>query len=223
MLWYIYIALIGLNLAAAALRWKQLSPPVRVLSGLMTWVFFIEIARQLSGKETNILLTHINLCTELVFQFAYFCFLLHKDKRLYLYGGAVFFCTALFVTWNVLPGFFRERNYLDAVFLGVCITVWCGLFFYELIQKPLQHSLKSDGNFWANCGNILFYPGTLLTFGLSSYLEQVNPELRQSLKPINYVLNLALYSLYLTAFCLERRQAPATEAASAQAAETLLS
>lgn len=205
-LWYIYMTLVGANLLTAFLRRQYLSHPLRILSASLCWVLIIEICRHLSDSVTAGVLTHINLTVELLFQFAYYYVLLDKKKRIFLYAGITMYFTALFVTWNVKPDFFLQRNYLDGVFLGVCISLWCGLFFYELMAKPLQYSLKSDGNFWVNCGNILFYPGTLLLFGIGNYLEHINPELWQSLKSINYGLNLTLYGLYLTAFWKDRRQ-----------------
>lgn len=206
MLWYLYITLICSNLLVAYFRRRYISPPLKALIVLLAWGLIIEICRERADKQTAGILTHINLSIELLLQFAYYYQLLAKNKRLFLYGGLVFYATALFVTWNIKRDFFLERYYLDGVFLGVCMTVWCGLFFYELIQKPLQYSLKSDGHFWVNCGNILFYPGTLLLFGLGNYMEHINPELWQSLRSINYALNLALYALYLAAFCKDRKQ-----------------
>jgi hypothetical protein len=206
MLWNIYIALICLNLLAAIARWKYLSKPVKMLSGLLCWTLFIEVLRNRSGEETLWLLTHINISAELLFQFAYYYLLLPKKYRSFLYIGFTFYSTALFVTWNVNNSFFMEHNYVDGVFVGICMTLWSALFFYELVHKPVQYSLKSDGNFWVNCGNVLFYPGTLLLFGLGSYMDHVNPELRQSLNPLNYTLNLALYALYLVAFYRDKRQ-----------------
>lgn len=205
-LWYIYITLISLNLIVAFSRWQYLSAPLRVLSAFLGWSLVIEVCRWLTDKTTAGTLTHVNLSMELLFQFAYYYILLEKGKRLFIYAGLTLYFTALFVTWNVKPTFFVERNYLDGVFLGVCVSFWCGLFFYELMLKPLQYSLKSDGNFWVNCGNILFYPGTLLLFGLGNYLEHINPELWRSLKSINYALNLTLYAFYLAAFFKDRRQ-----------------
>jgi hypothetical protein len=177
-----------------------------MLSALLCWVFFIELLRHGSNEETLWLLTHINISAELLFQFAYYYMLLPKKYRSFLYIGFTFYCTALFVTWNVNHSFFMEHNYVDAVFLGICMTLWIALFFYELVHKPMQYSLKSDGSFWANCGNVLFYPGTLLLFGLGSYLDHVNPDLRLSLAPLNYALNLTLYTLYLAAFFRDRKQ-----------------
>lgn len=206
MLWNIYIALICLNLLAAIARWKYLSNPVKMLSVLLCWVLFIEILRHRSEKETLWLLSHINLSAELVFQFVYYYLLLPKKYRGFIYIGFTFYCTALFVTWNVNHSFFRESNYIDGVFLGICMTLWNALFFYELMHKPMQYSLKADGSFWANCGNILFYPGTLLLFGLGSYVEHINPGLWQSLRTLHFVLNLVLYALYLAAFYLDRKQ-----------------
>jgi hypothetical protein len=206
MLWNIYIVLICLNLLTAAARWKYLSRPVKMLSASLCWVLFIEVLRHRSDKETLWLLTHVNLSVELIFQFAYYYLLLPKKYRNFLYIGLTFYGTALFVTWNVNHSFFLQGNYLDGVFLGICMTLWNALFFYELMHKPMQYSLKSDGNFWVNCGNILFYPGTLLLFGLGSYMEHVNPELWQNLRMVSFVLNLTLYTLYLAAFYQDRKQ-----------------
>lgn len=206
LLWLIYITVIGLNLVAATLRRKLLSPPVRLASVLMVWTFLVELLRHFSDKQTSLILLHINIGVELVFHFAYFRLLLQRNKRPFLYGGLAFFIVALLATWYQQPAFFREKNYIDAVFLGICTSLWSGVFFYEMIHKPLRYSLKTDGNFWINCGNILFYPGTLLLFALTSYLEDLNPQLLVSLKPINYVLNLTIYPLYLIAMCLDRHQ-----------------
>jgi len=201
--------LICANLAVSVFRWKRLGSPMKVLSGLICWVLLIEILRNRSGKELNALFTHLNISVELLFQMVYYYVLLPKKFRSLLYIGLTFYATAVFVSWNVNHHFFIEKNYVDGVFMGICITLWSALFFYELVQMPMQHSLRSDGNFMVNCGNILFYPGTLLLFGLGSYLEMVNPELRQSLKPLNYALNLTLYALYFAAFYRDKKQTTA--------------
>lgn len=206
MLWYIYFALICINIVMALTRIKFLGKAMKINFALILWTCFIELLRKTTDRQTTTLLTHVNFSVELLFQFAYFNILLHKNKRYFLYGGLTFFVTALFVTLNVRPSFFLERYYIDAVFAGVCIAVWSSMFFYELIHKPLQYSLKSDGNFWVNCGNILFYPGTLLLFGLGSYVRHINPELEESLLPLNYGLNLTLYVFFITAFFMEGRK-----------------
>lgn len=206
MLWYIYFTLICINILVALLRRRFLGKAMRINFALIVWVFTIEMLRKITDRQTTTLLTHVNFSIELIFQFTYFHTLLNKNKRYFLYGGLTFFATALFVTWNVLPGFFMERYYIDGVYAGVCVAVWSGLFFYELIHKPLQYTLKSDGNFWVNCGDILFYPGTLLLYGLGSYVRQANPQLEESLLPLNYGLNLALYMFFITAFFMEGRK-----------------
>jgi hypothetical protein len=205
-LWYIYILLLLLNLVFALIRWGKLRTPIKWLFGLLCWVFLIEIFRKLCDEQWKTFGTHLNIPIEMMFQFLYFYYLLNKKKRIFLYGGLTFFFTALFVAWNVDNDFFWQKNFIDGVFMDVCITLWTGLFFYELIQKPIRYNINIDGNFWVNCGNILYYPGTILLFGLNRYLESVNPELWQNLRPLNYFLNLLIYILYLIAFIMDRNK-----------------
>jgi hypothetical protein len=207
LLWSIYISLISANLIAAIIRWQHLSKSMKAMFTLVLTGLIVEIFRGSLPAKGSYVLSHSYFVVELLLQFFYYYILLEKGKRVFLYTGITFFFTGLFVLWNVNPQYMLERNYIDGVFLGVCVSLWSGLFFHELIRKPLKYSLKSDGNFWVNCGNILFYPGTLLLFGLGSYIEGTNPDLRKSLSPLNYALNLILYLLSFIAFCYTRKQA----------------
>lgn len=205
-LWYIYIFLVFSNVAVGIFRWKSLSPPLKALFFLVSWAFIIEMCqKQVINSTTGNRLAHTNMIIELSLQCCYYYFLLHKKKRPALYVSIAFFIIATAITYGTQPRFFDGKNFLDGVYLGICVSFWTGLFFLELIKKPLHYSLKSDGNFWVNCGNILFYPGTLMLFGLGNYLAQISPELKQRLHPINYALNLILYLLYLIAFLINSR------------------
>lgn len=206
LLWYIYILLIILNLVVAIVRWQKLRFPIKWLAGLLGWVLIIEILRNVCNEKWKPLLSHISISVELLMQFAYFKLLLHKKKSIFLYVALACYIITLFFTWTHNPSFFFKTHFLDGVFINICITLWSGLFFYELIQKPLQYNINLDGNFWVNCGNILFYPGTLLLFGLNSYLENINPALWANLRPLNYGLNFTLYTLYLIAFIMDKKR-----------------
>jgi hypothetical protein len=206
LLWIIYIILIISNLVVAIVRWQKLRSPIKRLAWLLGWVLFIELVREFGKESLKPFFTHINLTTELLFLFFYFKSLLHKKKFLFLYGGLAFHFTALYVAWVVDPSFFTNKNFLDGMFMDICVTTWTVLFFYELIQKPLQYNINLDGSFWVNCGHVLYYPGTLLLFGLNSYLKDISPDLWTSLRPLNYGLNLTLYSLYLVAFLMDKKR-----------------
>jgi len=208
LLWIIYILLIISNLTVAIVRWRQLRTPLKILFGLLAWVLIVELLRRYCDEKWKPLLTHLNISTEILFQFSYFRMLLHKRKYPVLLGGIIFFYTALFLAWYTEHDFFMHSYFLDGVFMDLCITLWTGLFFYELIQKPLQYNINRDGNFWVNCGNILYYPGTLLLFGLNSYMKNVSPDLWDRLRPLNYGLNLTIYALYLLAFLMDRKRKP---------------
>lgn len=205
-LWYIYIVLVFGNVAAGILRWKHLSSSLKALLFLVSWACIVELfQKQIINTTIGNRLAHANMIVELLLQCCYYYFLLHKKKRPFLYITIAFFIIATSITYGTQPHFFDGKNFLDGVYLGICVSFWTGLFFLELIKKPIHYSLKSDGNFWVNCGNILFYPGTLMLFGLGNYLAQISPELKQKLHPINYALNLILYLLYLVAFLINSR------------------
>lgn len=203
-LWYIYLSLLGAILLVSAIRWKHLNRPLKVVVGIIFCTLLTEALRGIVTTRTGEFILHMYVLVELLLSFFYFYFLLGANKRTLLYGGFTFFATAIFILWLVNPGYLWERNYMDCVFLALCISLWSGCFCYELIDRPLQYSLKSDGNFLINCGNLLFYPGTVLLFGFSKYLDQVNPTISHSLKSLNKILNLVLYLLYFIAFCIAR-------------------
>ncbi len=206
LLWYIYILLIIINLTVAIIRWPLLRTPIKWLFGLLSWVLLVEILREFGNEKWKPFLTHLNISIELLIQFSYFRLVLNKKKRLFLFGGVIFYYTALFLAWCADNTFFMQSYFLDGVFMDLCITLWTALFFYELIQKPLQYNINRDGNFWINCGNILYYPGTMFLFGLNSYMKNVSPDLWNSLRPLNYGLNLTIYALYLVAFSMDKKR-----------------
>lgn len=206
MLWYIYIILLCCNITVAVLRRKHLSPPLKVILVIIITVLITEVTKKRLSPAYVSLIEHIYFICELLLWLVYYYVLLARNKRILLYSGLAFFLTAVFVLWTVDPGYVWASNYLDFVFLAVCVSIWSGCFFYELLQKPIQYSLKSDGNFWVNCSNFLYYPGTILLFGYSAYIEQVNPDFLPNLGIMSNAMNLVLYMLYLVAFAIAKKQ-----------------
>lgn len=205
-LWYLYILLLCGNIAVGIIRRKHLGPALKVMLGIIITVLVTEVTKRQLKAPYIALVDHLYFIGELLLLLVYYHVLLARNKRKLLYAGLVFFLTAVFVLSLATPGYLWQNNYIDFVFLAVCVSVWSGCFFYELLQKPIQHSLKSDGNFWINCSNFLYYPGTVLLFGYSAYIEHVNPAFSHSLNIMSNMMNLVLYLLYLVAFAIARKQ-----------------
>lgn len=205
-LWYVYILLLCCNIAVAVIRRKHLGPSLKVMLVIIVTVLITELAKPRLSPANVALVDHLYFICELLLWLVYYYVLLARNKRVLLYSGLTFFLTAVFVMAVANPEYIYQSKYLDFVFLAVCVSVWSGCFFYELLQKPIQHSLKSDGNFWVNCSNFLYYPGTVLLFGYGAYIEQVNPAFSRSLDIMSNMMNLVLYLLYLVAFAIARKQ-----------------
>jgi hypothetical protein len=208
-MWFVYIALLLLNLLVAALKWRRLQPAFRLAALIVADALITELLKPYLPDGGKRLAEHIFIITVLLLWFSYYMLILNKQKRAWLFSGLTAFFTAVFVLWSIHPHYFYEHGYTDYIFLAICISCWSGLFFHELLYKPLQYSLSADGHFWINCGNLLFYPGNILLLGYCSYLEQANPALFNELRIINRGFNLLLYTLYLAAFLAIRRTPPA--------------
>ena len=206
LLWYLYIILLGCNIAVAVIRRKHLNSSLRVIAVIVLTVLITEIVKRALSPAYVALVNHLYFICELLLWLVYYNFLLARNKRIMLYAGLTFFLTAVFVLWTAKPGYIWQETYLDFVFLAVCVSIWSGTFFYELLQKPTQYSLKWDGNFWVNCSNFLYYPGTVLLFGYGAYIEQVNPAFSHSLDILSNAMNLILYMLYFVAFAIAKKQ-----------------
>lgn len=180
---------------------------MKVIFYLVVWVLTVEAIRELGPKSTRVLFSHVNMIVELTFNVIYFSMLLKPNKRIILILGSILFSTAFILNSEGLSsGFWHTKNYNYCVAGNICITAWSCIFLYELIYKPLNYTLKHDGNFWIICGNLLFFPGTVLLYGLSNYLGRENPELAHSLQIINHSLNLLLYFFYVIALFQHNRQ-----------------
>ena len=174
------------------------------LFGVVCWVIIVEILRKISNSEWNLIFSHITCMVELAILSVYFFYLLSKKKRAFLYVGVLIYATAIIASIVMNPAFFIGKNRIDAVLYDILATVWAVLFFQELIQKPLRYNIKIDGNFWSNCGHILYYPGTILIFGLGRYVENLNHDLWETIKSLHHWLNLIMYFSYLIAFIMDR-------------------
>lgn len=206
LLWYLYILLLVCNIAAAVIRRKHLNPPLSVMLAIILIALITEVVKKGLIPAHVALVNHLYFVFELLLWLIYYYFLLARSKRILLYAGLTFFLTAVFVLWTAKPDYLWQDNYLDFVFLAVCVSIWSGSFFYELLQRPIHYSLKWDGNFWVNCSNFLYYPGTVLLFGYGAYIEQVNPAFSRSLDILSNAMNLILYLLYFVAFAITKKQ-----------------
>ncbi len=206
LLWYLYIILLCSNIAIAVIRRKHLSPSLKVILIIIVTVLITEVVKKKLTPAQVALIEHIYFICELLLWFVYYYLLLARNKRVLLYIGLVLFLTAVLILLTVTPGYLWESNYRDFVFLAVCVSIWSGCFFYELLQSP--SSTRSNRMAISGSTAVIFciIPARYFFFGYSAYIEQVNPTFLLSLNIMNNIMNLILYILYFVAFAIARKQ-----------------
>ena len=210
MLWYLYIFIIISSVLIGLIRWRHLSTPLRVIHLLVIIALSVELLKTRLNEEKDYFVEHLYMRVELLVWLCYYYLILAKNKRIWLMICAILFIVAIYI----LKLFFHVDhwgvNYYDYVLLAVCVSTFTGIFFWELVFKPMNYSIKEDGNFWVNCGNFLFYPGLVFAFGFTTYFDKGSPFFAQWLGTINHILNLVLYILYGFAFYFHKRKRKAS-------------
>ena len=204
MLWYFYISIIMCSVLVGLIRLRHLDTPVKVILTLVIIALSVELLKTKLNDDQDYLIEHIYMRVEMVAWLYYYYLILAKNKRIWL----VLFAFLFIITIYSLKLFWHVDhwgvNYYDYVILAVCVSIWTGIFFWELVFKPINYSVKRDGNFWINCGNFLYYPGLVFAFGFTTYFDQGSPVFAEWIATINHILNLVLYVLYSFAFFFNR-------------------
>lgn len=191
---YIYFSLLAAILIVGLIRWRHLTFSIKLIFCLVVNVIIIELFREYY-RPARRMLVRVNMIQEFVIHLIYYRALISKAKRPFLWAAAAFFVGSLtFVYWKH-PQRFSGIGYDDIMFYNVAVVCWTFLFFIDLIQRPVLHSLRTNGDFWINCGHLLFYPATLMIFGMG--LGDLAKEFQGGVVLINKYSNLALYVLYL--------------------------
>ncbi|HTI11133.1 MAG TPA: hypothetical protein VL832_21325 [Puia sp.] len=173
---------------------------------------FIIVLVEFAGRYIRMVLLHknawlYNISTTLEFVFYAYIFQLQlRDPALKKAASRFMFIYPILVLLNLLfvQGFMQFHSY-TMVLGSIAMIVFCCLYFYELLQNPLEGELRRDPMFWISSGILFFYLGDLsynLLFNLlQKYAANNGGRLFQS---INNNLILMLYSCFIIAFLCRR-------------------
>ncbi|MGB8193002.1 MAG: hypothetical protein WCF67_13825 [Chitinophagaceae bacterium] len=106
----------------------------------------------------------------------------------------------------ILIGNNKSYKYLNQMIEAPLICAWTTLYLFETARHEEEFNLTSNPMFWISFGNILFYSGSLFSYGLGSYLESKgNDKAADAIFLIAQILNILLYILYFIGFlCILR-------------------
>ncbi len=151
-----------------------------------------------------------NVFTTLEFIFYSFLFSKHLKTTLFkklTIGFMPFYAIMVFLNLQFLQGYnnFHTYTFLLGSFF---IVLFCCLFFYEsVLPEHLDHPLAKQPFFWVCTGLLLFYMGSVIINALFEYLRSYNlqQEGKRIYGIINQSLNVVLYSAFIYAFILCRK------------------
>lgn len=175
------------------------------------FLFFIVLV-ELIGRYIRIVLLEknawlFNISTTVEFLFYAYIFQLElRDPTLKKAASRFIILYPVLVLLNLLfvQGFWVFHSYTMVVG-SIFMIIFCSLYFFELLQHPLEGELRKDPMFWFSTGVLFFYLGDLsynLLFNLlQTYAVTTGRMLFQS---INNNLILMLYSCFIIAFLCRR-------------------
>lgn len=151
-----------------------------------------------------------NLFTSI--EFIFYAFLFYKHFKLTGFKKfALFFipfyilCVTVNVSFIQGPNNFHTYTFLLGSFF---IVTFCCLFFYEsVLPDYLDNALTKQPFFWVCTGLLLFYLGSVIINALFEYLRSfdMQEEGKRIYGIINQSLNVVLYSAFIFAFLLCRK------------------
>lgn len=90
--------------------------------------------------------------------------------------------------------------------LGACLLIVSSLLYFRSRFDNLQDDLLKSWLFYVVTGLLLYFTGTLLYFGFSSYLYQLDVAWFEKMNIILQLMNIMLYSMFgIALLCLTRR------------------
>jgi len=151
-----------------------------------------------------------NVFTTLEFIFYSFLFSKHLKTTLFkklTIGFIPFYAMMVFLNLQFIQGYnsFHTYTFLLGSFF---IVLFCCLFFYEsVLPEHLDHPLAKQPFFWVCTGLLLFYMGSVIINALFEYLRSydLQQEGKRIYGIINQSLNVVLYSAFIYAFILCRK------------------
>ncbi|QNR24169.1 hypothetical protein [Croceimicrobium hydrocarbonivorans] len=208
-----YLFYIFIVLAVVIVGWiniKSLNKANQYLTYLCTLVFVSEVSAKLA-----VLLGHSNhpfYHNLLPIQgigygliFSYFLSNLRTRGNWFIYLGVLFALISAGISAVSYNGKFGFPS-TNISLLSILMIFGSLYLYYRIILSPSEKSLFQLGSFWFATGNLFFYAGTFLIFGLYQWIVDKNAPLPIWVPNAIRVLNVIMYGSYLVSISLNAKE-----------------
>lgn len=189
---------------------KKLTPAYRTLIFYLIIVSIVEIISKVlvgSGKS-NHLLYHSIIPTQSILYGMVFSYLLKGNSmKLPFYIGVLYAIASIIISWFSIDPKISFPS-LNISLLSALMVTGSLMLYFQLIQKPSETSLFAQSDFWFATGNLIFFAGSFLIFGLYDWiLGQEGQHIPPWVGQVIFTLNYLLYGSYLASIYLNARKA----------------
>lgn len=191
-------------------NFKKLSSAYKSLIFYLLIVSIVEIISKIFIElgRSNHLVYHSFIPIQSVFYGLIFSYLLTgKKMKLPFYIGVFYAIVSIGTSWLSIDSKISFPS-LNISFLSAIMVAGSLLLYYQLIQKPSETSLFKQSDFWFATGNLIFFAGSFLIFGLYDWiLGQEGQHIPPWVGQVIFTLNYLLYGSYLVSIYLDARKA----------------
>ena len=208
-LFNIYLSLLGITTLFGLVRIKKLTSPFRLLTLLIVYVFFIELAGRtmvyLSWKNT-FPFYHFSAFVLITLTALIYVRLVEYGSRARRLIAFISICCAALAVINSMfhqplsrfPSFSIAAHAFQSILLALVI-------FNETIKAPTLTPLVKQSLFWLNCGTFLFYSSNFVGFVLFNEYYQLQGITTTWIFYLNWIGNMVIYSCYFVALYLDQK------------------
>lgn|GEM_PF-5416745 len=195
-----YTLLIASSVFLGFKSFKTIDKPFRQLVFLCAYIFVSEVVSRIlrSQDHSNHILYHILVPIQAVFYGYIFKGLLapYIKTKLPLVLGFLLGLSSIFISIFSSAEVLKFPSFNISLLSIFMILGSLSLFFY-LILKPSDLALFRIPSFWFASGNLIFFAGSFLVFGLYEWIIRSELDFPEWTSLTIYILNLLLYATYL--------------------------
>lgn len=202
----VYFSVLGIALLASLLSFKDRRYILFI--PLMALILGVEVIREIVDERLDsyvLLALAIGEYTFLSLIIRNFIYSPLKRKVILV---SIFIMVPVFIVVQLTIGQQASYKYLNQMIESPLICAWTVLYLFETARHDEEFEIFSHPMFWISLGNLLFYSGSLFSYGFGSLLTaKQRDDAAQTVFMIARILNILLYLLYFIGFlCILRKR-----------------
>jgi hypothetical protein len=207
----LYLILLSSCFVAIIIRHKKLPKPFELFIPLLTLSLAVELIRFFLDENNSISSFFFSIYTPFEYSILssfYFCVIKNIKVRY-----SILISIPIFIAISVYIQFFIQTQnffykYLDVLVQSPLICLWSLCVLFQISVDESEMYIKGNPVFWMAFGNLIFFSGSLFSYGFGSYfLNLKHKDFSDAIFFFAKILNLILYVFYIISFtCSIRRK-----------------